>query len=188
MTQPGPEDGWKREAGCFLLQCDAELARLQGHADPEAWEKAADCWTGLSIPYRAAYCRFRWAEDALASGVDRSRIEQVIEELCEFLGRLRARPLLDDVTALARRARIDVGGRPSSDPYGLTEREREVLAQVASGATNRQVAEALYIAEKTASVHVSNILRKLGASNRSEAAARAVKEGLDAFAGTKPAS
>jgi DNA-binding CsgD family transcriptional regulator len=187
ISRPGPANGWKREVGCLAAQCDAELARLHGRADPEAWEKAADCWSGLSIPYRAAYCRFRWAEDALASGVDRSRIVSVIEELCEFLGRLRAKPLLDDVTALARRARIDVGGRPSSDPYGLTEREREVLAQVASGATNRQVAEALYIAEKTASVHVSNILRKLGASNRSEAAAKAVKEGLDVFAGTKPA-
>lgn len=187
ISRPGPANGWKREVGCLAAQSDAELSRLHGRPDPEAWQRAADCWTGLAMPYRAAYCGFRWAEDALASGVDRSRIEPVIEELCELLGRLRARPLLDDVTALARRARIDVGGRPASDPYGLTEREREVLAQVASGATNRQVAEALYIAEKTASVHVSNILRKLGASNRSEAAAKAVKEGLVAFADTEPA-
>lgn len=187
MSRSGPANGWKREVGCLAAQCDAELARLHGRRDPEAWQQADACWTGLSMPYRAAYCRFRWAEDALASGVDRSKVEPVIEELRDYLGRIGAKPLLEDVTALARRARMDVDGHPSFHPYGLTGREREVLAQVASGATNRQIAQALYISEKTASVHVSNILRKLTAANRSEAAAKAVKEGLVGFADTEPA-
>ena len=56
-------------------------------------------------------------------------------------------------------------------PLGLTAREEEVLRRVAAGSTNRQIAEALFISESTAGVHVSNILRKLGVSNRVQAAA-----------------
>lgn len=70
------------------------------------------------------------------------------------------------------------GARPAAAPSpagsplrALTAREREVLALVAEGRTNRQVAEALFISEKTASVHVSNLMAKLGAGNRGEAAA-----------------
>lgn len=61
---------------------------------------------------------------------------------------------------------------------GLTPREREVLDLVAGGATNRRIAEALFISEKTASVHVSNIIRKLAVTNRAEAAAVAHRKGL----------
>jgi two-component system, NarL family, response regulator DevR len=60
----------------------------------------------------------------------------------------------------------------------LTEREREVLALVARGYTNKQIAEALYVTEKTARNHVSHILEKLGLSRRSEAAAFAVEHRL----------
>jgi DNA-binding CsgD family transcriptional regulator len=67
----------------------------------------------------------------------------------------------------------------AGDELGLTAREREVLALVADGRTNRQIAEALFISQKTASTHVSNILAKLGASNRAEAAAVAHRLGLD---------
>jgi len=59
----------------------------------------------------------------------------------------------------------------SEDPFGLTPRERQVLALVAEGATNRQIGAALYMAEKTASVHVSRILAKLGVHSRTQAAA-----------------
>jgi len=59
----------------------------------------------------------------------------------------------------------------ATDGLGLTPREREVLALVAAGRTNRQIAETLFISIKTASVHVSNILAKLGVANRGEAAA-----------------
>jgi DNA-binding NarL/FixJ family response regulator len=68
----------------------------------------------------------------------------------------------------------------SDDPYGLTRREREVLALLVAGRTNRQIAEALFISENTAGVHVSNILGKLGASSRTEAAGVAAKLGLGA--------
>jgi len=65
-----------------------------------------------------------------------------------------------------------------ADPYGLTHREREVLTLLAAGQTNRAIAESLFISESTASVHVSNIIGKLGVSNRTEAAAAAVRAGL----------
>lgn len=72
-------------------------------------------------------------------------------------------------------------GRPDAPAAraGLTEREHDVLVLVAQGRTNRQIAEELFISVKTASVHVSNILAKLGVANRGEAAATARRLGLD---------
>lgn len=65
----------------------------------------------------------------------------------------------------------------SIDQLGLTAREAEVLVLVAAGRTNRQIGEELYISDKTASVHVSNILRKLGVTSRMDAAAIAQRLG-----------
>jgi DNA-binding NarL/FixJ family response regulator len=92
-------------------------------------------------------------------------------------------PLLDRVEALAARARVELEGDslppPSpADGLGLTPREAEVLALVAAGLSNRQIGERLFIADKTASVHVSNILAKLGVRSRGEAAALAHRSGL----------
>jgi len=98
---------------------------------------------------------------------------------------LGARLLTAEIDSLSRRARIELalpagGGEPDepaqepatvTDELGLTPREREVLALVAEGRTNREIAEALFISDKTASVHVSNILAKLGVANRGQAAA-----------------
>jgi len=109
--------------------------------------------------------------------------------------RLEAQPLVAEISALARRARLDVGdGTPPTDErsaaeeLGLTDREREVVTLVAAGATNRQIGEALFISEKTASVHVSRILAKLGAANRAEAAGIAHTLGLALAAGSEPTS
>jgi len=66
-----------------------------------------------------------------------------------------------------------------ADPFGLTSRERDVLALVAEGYTNRRIAETLFISESTAGVHVSHILGKLGVETRTEAATIAVRLGLD---------
>ena len=73
----------------------------------------------------------------------------------------------------------DVAEDPLST-YGLTEREREVLVALAGGRTNREIAEELVISDKTASVHVSNILRKLDVSGRQEAARIAHRLGVTA--------
>jgi len=100
---------------------------------------------------------------------------------------LRMAPLLDQIAGLARRARIVLdadapaetdGSAPPANELGLTPRELEVLGLVSRGCTNREIGETLYMSEKTASVHVSRILGKLGASNRAEAAASAERLGL----------
>jgi DNA-binding NarL/FixJ family response regulator len=104
---------------------------------------------------------------------------------------LGSRWLSDEVTALAERARLETAdgaaspsARESSsdngheDPFGLTPRERQVLALLAEGATNRQIGAALFMAEKTASVHVSRILSKLGVRSRTQAAAVAHRQRL----------
>ena len=95
--------------------------------------------------------------------------------------RLGAGPLREGVEALARRGRLDLGEVPvpSDGAAGLTPRELEVLRLVAAGRSNQQIADALYISRKTASVHVSHILAKLGVHTRVEAAAAAHRLGLD---------
>ena len=94
--------------------------------------------------------------------------------------RIGARPLLRELELLAQRARLDLAPPDAEPPdakqgleelLGLTPREAEVLTLVARGYTNREIAATLVISVKTASVHVSHILRKLDAPNRREAAA-----------------
>jgi len=92
-------------------------------------------------------------------------------------------PFRAEVEELARRARVDLpdqqaSTRSGAERLGLTEREAEVLTLLAEGRTNRQIGQELFITEKTASVHVSRILMKLGVSNRGEAAAAAHRVGL----------
>jgi DNA-binding NarL/FixJ family response regulator len=96
--------------------------------------------------------------------------------LAEALG---AEPVAEEARALARRARlIEEPGETEENGLGLTGRELEVLRLVADGRSNGQIAEELYISRKTASVHVSNILAKLGVTSRVEAAALAHRQGL----------
>ncbi|MBV9514184.1 MAG: response regulator transcription factor, partial [Mycobacteriaceae bacterium] len=107
-------------------------------------------------------------------------------ELTQMMG---AVPVLEEVQALIRRARLSVNGDAAPEPaaahepdelerLGLTAREVEVLRLVADGLSNTQIAEQLVISRKTASVHVSNILAKLGVATRVEAAALAHRRGL----------
>jgi DNA-binding NarL/FixJ family response regulator len=99
---------------------------------------------------------------------------------------LGARALREQIGLLARRARIplasaDRGGPAGGGaPFGLTAREQEVLRLVAAGCGNREIAAELFISPRTASVHVSNILGKLGVTSRGEAAAVAHRLHLDA--------
>ena len=98
---------------------------------------------------------------------------------------LGARRLVEEVETLSRWYRADLlpaEVEERSDDrlaaYGLTEREREVLAALAAGQTNREIADELFISAKTASVHVSNILRKLDVEGRQEAARIAHRLGV----------
>ena len=88
-----------------------------------------------------------------------------------------ARPLASALDALARRGRLDGPASPRGGDI-LTEREAEVLELVAQGLTNRQIGERLFISGKTVSVHVSNVLAKLGVASRAEAVSVAHRRGL----------
>jgi DNA-binding CsgD family transcriptional regulator len=167
----------------------AERTRQHGQPDPAAWAAAAAAWERLGQPYRVAYAGFRQAEALLASG-DRESATVVLGRAAEVTGRLGARPLDTEIKALARRARLNLtphasapavatGASTPAEQLGLTAREAEVLALVAAGRSNRQIAQALFISPKTVSVHVSNLLAKLGVAGRVEAAAIAHRLGLD---------
>jgi DNA-binding CsgD family transcriptional regulator len=160
----------------------AERERLLGANLPAAWERAAAAWREPGDPYPLAYALLRLAE-ALADGGDAAGARAPLAEALSLARTLAAEPLCAAAEALARRARIDVAAAESSaavdeDPFGLTDREREVLQLIASGSSNAQIGEALFISPKTASVHVSNILGKLGVTRRGEAAAVAHRLGL----------
>lgn len=166
---------------------DAELARAEDRDDPELWTAAAAAWDNLGRPYRAVYSRWREAE-ARARARDREGAERAAGAALEAGRRLGSRWLVAELEGLAARARLQLDGMEPADagdedgdPFGLTARERQVLALVASGATNREVGERLHMAEKTASVHVSRILAKLDVRSRTEAAAVAHRLGLADF-------
>jgi DNA-binding CsgD family transcriptional regulator/tetratricopeptide (TPR) repeat protein len=166
---------------------DAERTRLAGPGQLEAWAAAAKAWQDLGCPHRAAYAWWRQAQAQLDGG----------QPVAAAVGPLRAAadaaaghaPLQAQIRALAGRARIplqpeeaDSPGAPTPAqapaPYALTSRELAVLRLLAAGRTNAQIGAELYISPKTAGVHVSNILRKLGVSGRVQAAAVAERAGL----------
>jgi DNA-binding NarL/FixJ family response regulator len=143
-------------------------------------------WRDQGRQPRLAYARFREADALLRSGAGAAAAREPLAEAREIADRIGARPLVEQIDALARRGRVELATAvdgapvdPEVDRLGLTDREREVLALVAEGRTNRQIAERLFISAKTASVHVSNILTKLAVANRGEAAAVARRLGLD---------
>ena len=184
-AEAAPED--QSTTAGFIDVVEGELARAVGRNDPQPWIAAAAVWRRQGRKYRLAYARLREADACLRSGAGPASAREPLTEARSIAASIGARLLLEQVDALARRGRVDIGShsdgeRPAavrSDGFHLTDRERDVLALVAEGRTNRQIAEALFISAKTASVHVSNILGKLGVANRGEAAAEARRLGLD---------
>jgi ATP/maltotriose-dependent transcriptional regulator MalT len=153
----------------------AEAARARGDGNLAGWDAAAAAWQSLGQPYPQAYALLRAAGAAAADG-NRDGAASRLNRGAELAGRLAAEPLRQQIGQLARRARIQLAG-PDGDaaavPFGLTAREQEVLRLVAAGCSNREIAAELFISPRTASVHVSNILGKLGVASRGEAAAAA---------------
>ncbi len=166
------------EAVAWAARLEAESARLAGRADPAAWAAAVEAF-GYGHVYEQARSRWRLAEALLAAG-DRDAAVGPLTAAAGTARALGAGPLLGAVGALARRARLELpgAGRAVDVAAVFTPRETEVLALLARGRTNRQIGGELYISEKTASVHVSNILAKLGAGSRTEAVAVAASRGL----------
>jgi DNA-binding CsgD family transcriptional regulator len=174
------------EALAWLARAEAEWTRVEGRADPDRWSAAADAF-GYGYLYEEARCRWRLAEALLGDG-RRGQAATQARAAHEIAERLGAAPLLATLESLGRRGRLELGvQRPAGhEAPGLTPRELEVLRLVAAGRSNGQIAEALFISRKTASVHVSNILAKLGVRSRTEAAAAAHRLGLDAPAEQGP--
>jgi ATP/maltotriose-dependent transcriptional regulator MalT len=168
---------------------EAEHSRAVGSDDPALWATAAETWEELARPYPRLYARWRQVE-ALVRADDRGAAATVASEALRSARELGAEWLVAELESLAARARLRLLGpaEPAGpevapadevdEPFGLTPRERQVLALVAGGATNREIGLELHMAEKTASVHVSRILAKLDVRSRTEAAAVAVRQGL----------
>jgi DNA-binding CsgD family transcriptional regulator/tetratricopeptide (TPR) repeat protein len=164
----------------WLALAEAEYERARGVARPELWSEAAAAWDRLERPPLGAYCRWREGEALVAAGASRTEAGAPLREAHAVAARIGAKPLLRELELLAQRARLDLAPPEAESPdrrrslgetLGLTPREAEVLTLVARGYTNREIATTLVISVKTASVHVSHILRKLDAPNRFEAAA-----------------
>ena len=179
----------------------AEVSRVDATAaaDREAdWNTAIDAAERWKDPWHAAYAKLRLAEAILdRSRPDRVAATHAARATLEQATAIAAAGLVSEVRSLARRARLDVEPSPTGEPgaeaygigdersigvptaedpnpfarLGLTHREAEVLTLLADGRTNREIAAALYISPKTASVHVSNILGKLDVRTRTQAAA-----------------
>ena len=171
-------------SGASCLTWHAELGRGRGDADPDAWHAAADAWDQLLMAHRSAYCRWRQAEALLATRGPRDHAREALRT-----GKRLAeghQPLTEAIKATAARARIaltdsltaDTAPTSSDDALHLTDRERAVLRLLTEGKTNADIGRQLFISPKTASVHVTSILRKLGVQSRTHAAAIAERSGL----------
>jgi DNA-binding CsgD family transcriptional regulator len=166
----------------WAARAEAEWGRARGDNSPEAWQAVADEFSPDFV-YELARSRWRLAE-ALAEAGQRADAEREWGLAVAAAAGLGAAPLQAALDDLGRRARLGPaagsGSRAAAPDAlaGLTNREREVLRLLAAGRSNREIAAALFIAPKTASVHVSNIMAKLGAGSRTEAAAIALQAGL----------
>jgi len=173
-----------------LLTAEAEYARVTGGDATARWDEAATAWAELRYPFLRAYARWRQAELELMEGT-RASASVLLAEAWRTAASLPAQQLRQEIEALAARARIMLPSpqRPVADwpgpgaGLGLTSRELDVLRLLAAGRTNRQIGAELFISPRTAGVHVSHILAKLGLASRGEAAAAAHDLGL-----TKPAA
>lgn len=170
------------ETQAWTEQGRAELLRLEALPDEAgAWRAVGDRWSELGLAFHQAYARWREG-GAWLTADNRPAATAALTQAHAVAVGLGARVLSEAVERLAGRARIRVAVAARSEvadrPRGLTAREAEVLGLVAQGMTNRQIAGELYISEKTAGVHVSNILAKLEVMSRAQAAAYAVHSGL----------
>jgi ATP/maltotriose-dependent transcriptional regulator MalT len=165
----------------LLELCRAEARRFVGRSTSTEWRRVAQRFGGLSQPYPQSMCLYRAAVVALGEA-DTSPAAVLLNEAGAIAHRLGANVLLAGIAALRERVGVPPAEnilRPSvstlpdqrARQFRLTDRERQVVACLAAGSSNRQIARELAISEKTASVHVSNILAKLHVRSRAEATA-----------------
>jgi DNA-binding NarL/FixJ family response regulator len=165
------------EAVAWLARAEAEWSRIRWLTSTEAppadqqissWHEAIEAF-GYGQIYEQARCRARLAEILRASGLTREAGEQALLA-ARVARRLGAEPLLAALHGVAAARHI---AAPATGLESLTPRERDVVAQLVDGRSNREIARHLFISEKTVSVHVSNVLAKLEVRSRAEAAALA---------------
>ena len=165
IVGPGEIEAW-------VTQARAEYLRLGGSdrsdSPVDRWTGVRDRWRALGQPYPEAYASLRLAESELAAG-DRRAASRELAAAATLAEQLGAAPLAVLIADVAHRAGIETVRAPTLD--GLTTREREILARVVAGESNRDIATALFISPKTVSVHVSALLRKFGVSGRGDLSA-----------------
>jgi DNA-binding CsgD family transcriptional regulator len=176
------------EASALAAVVDGERSRLRGTPDPAPWLAAAQDWASRRRPYWEAQARLRAAEALLARRGARGAAAAELQAARQLAEELGAAPLLGQIRELAKLARIRLDDAVTEHPEHpehqasaagpfpqLTDRERQVLSLLRAGRTNREIGAALYMSPKTASVHVTHILEKLGVQTRVQAAAEAVR-------------
>ena len=164
----------------------AEASRMEGESDPERWADAAARFAEIPDPFGVSYARYRSAEAILRRDGIKADVGPLLRDAADAAAALGAVPLYRSIETLARRARVPMDRpepgvpkpAPEGRPAGLSGREIEVLRLVADGRSNGEIGEALFISRKTAGVHVTHILDKLGVANRVEAAMAAGRLGL----------
>jgi DNA-binding CsgD family transcriptional regulator/tetratricopeptide (TPR) repeat protein len=165
----------------------AEAGRLDGSSSPDRWTDAADRFAEIPDPFGVAYARYRSAEAILRRDGVKADVGGVLRGAADEAAAIGALPLYRSIETLARRARVSMDRAEAAAPVapartrmpaGLSPREIEVLRLVADGRSNGEIGEALFISRKTAGVHVTHILDKLGVANRVEAAMAAGRLGL----------
>ncbi|WP_460845943.1 ATP-binding protein [Nocardioides ultimimeridianus] len=176
---PGLSEPMRQERERLRRTIEAESARATGTDSSACWQAVLDVPSEGPDAADCLYVAWRLADATYAEGGDPSAILVPAWERATAIGSV----LAADLERSARRARVRLPGMARDETagvvdHGLTAREREVLALVARGATNQAIADQLFISAKTASVHVSNILAKLGATNRAEAGAIARDLGI----------
>jgi DNA-binding CsgD family transcriptional regulator len=178
------------EAQANLAVARAENARGEAHPEPALWRASVERWTGLAQPYPGVYARYRLAEALNATAKTRLEAAEMSAAAHQEATALGAAPLAAEIEAFRQRANLHKIA-PSNEgapldkvaeklaPYKLTPRERQVLELLVAGLSNRLIGRRLEMTEKTASVHVSNVIRKLEVTNRTQAATRGRAVGIE---------
>jgi DNA-binding NarL/FixJ family response regulator len=162
---------------------DGWSARLEGRPEHEAWDRAVAASEAAGMPLLGVQARIEAARCRLRAG-DRAAAAEILVVALATATRCGANGLAAAASGLVERARLGtvaaerLDGRTTGERLGLTDREIQVLRLVADGRTNREIGEALYMSPKTASVHVTALLRKLEVPGRRDAARRARQLGL----------
>ena len=161
----------------------AERARCTASADQvPLWRAARDAADGANLLWEAGWAGYQLGRTMLGQHGQRPEAADILRTAHQAMTQLGAQPLADRIHSIAVQAHIHLdepapleagnhGTPPAWEPDGLTRREREVLALVVTGRTYADIARALFISEKTVSVHISNLLRKTGTSSRIDLAA-----------------